>query len=90
MHRITRRDLLKSGANATLALGASQLITGCGGFTPPGVKTEEWVDQSCVAHLSIPFGIGTHARRRTGNSFRFPETVSRTGVTQEGWFTKSD
>jgi uncharacterized protein (DUF362 family) len=41
MHRITRRDLLKSGANATLALGASQLITGCGGHTPPFAPTEE-------------------------------------------------
>ena len=39
MHRITRRDLLKSGANATLAFGASQLITGCGGITPPFAPT---------------------------------------------------
>lgn len=41
MHGITRREFLKSGAHATLALGAARLITGCGGYGPPVAPTDE-------------------------------------------------
>jgi uncharacterized protein (DUF362 family) len=41
MHGITRRDFLKSGANATLAVGASHLIAGCGCDAPPSTPTDK-------------------------------------------------
>ena len=31
MHRITRREFLRLGAGATIALGAPQILTGCRG-----------------------------------------------------------
>jgi hypothetical protein len=64
----------------------------------PGAKTEGWAAAKLVLPIfPLPFGIGTHAinpsRRsrepadRKQRSIR--ETVSRTGVSQEGWFSIS-
>lgn len=41
MRRITRRDFLKYGANASLAIGASRLIPGCVGYTPLYAPTDK-------------------------------------------------
>jgi len=37
---MTRRDFLKSSADAALALGASHLLAGCGVYSPPFAPTE--------------------------------------------------
>ena len=42
MHRITRREFLRLGAGAAIALGAPQILTGCGGeeATPQATSTQ--------------------------------------------------
>jgi uncharacterized protein (DUF362 family) len=41
MRKMTRRDFLGSAADAALALGASQLIPGCGFYDPPYTPTDK-------------------------------------------------
>ena len=73
---------------------------GNGGNRPerrPRAKTEgrEKDRLAFSASYSHPFGIGTHAPRgvaasnRRGKNVRCRETISRTGVTQKGWFSIS-
>lgn len=53
MSGITRRQFLKSGANVTLALGASPWITGCDCFTPPLTPTDKSARVAAIRGLNL-------------------------------------
>lgn len=55
---MTRRDLLRSGADAALALGVARFVTGCGGYATPFAPTAEG---ACVAAVR---GTDLHAMSR--------------------------